>query len=129
MTDFHNVKYRIYYEDTDAGGIVYYANYLKFFERARTEMLRDNGILQSQLLRDLKIMFVVANCNIEYKKPAALDDMVLIKTKIEKKSISSIIMRQEMYLDDMLLSVVNVRLACIDFVSKKPVKIPDFFPF
>lgn len=86
---------RIYYEDTDAGGVVYYANYLKFFERCRTEWLRANGFWQAQLLRDSGIVFVVRNVNIDYLKPARLDDLVTVGLDVEKITRSQIFFRQE----------------------------------
>jgi acyl-CoA thioester hydrolase len=118
-------KYRIYYEDTDAGGIVYYANYLKFFERARTEMLRESNISQMELIDTHNLIFVVRNCNIEYKKGAKLDDLVTIKTNISEMRSASIIMHQEMFLKDELINVLDVKIACITADGKKPSKIPS----
>ncbi len=115
-------QYRIYYEDTDAGGVVYYANYLKFFERARTELLRQQNISQSNLIQEHNLLFVVANCNIKYIKGAKLDDLVTIKTKIiEIKSIT-ITMKQEMFLENKLLNEMEVKIACIDATSYRPKK-------
>ena len=71
-----STKYRVYYEDTDAGGVVYYANYLKFFERARTDFLRALNISQNELLQSEKLIFVVRRCEIDYVSPAKLDDLV-----------------------------------------------------
>ncbi len=117
-------KFRIYYEDTDSGGIVYYANYLKFFERARTEVLRENGISQIDLMSEKNLIFVVTNCNIFYKKAAKLDDLVQIKTIIEKIGASSIKMHQEMFLEDDLLNILDIRIACVDASTKLPKRIP-----
>ena len=88
------VPVRIYYEDTDAGGVVYYANYLKFLERCRTEWLRSIGHDQAELLRDPGIAFVVRSVNLEYLKPARLDDMLWVGLEVEKITKSQIFFRQ-----------------------------------
>jgi acyl-CoA thioester hydrolase len=88
------IPVRIYYEDTDAGGVVYYANYLKFLERCRTEWLRGIGHDQADLLRDPGIAFVVRSVNIEYLKPARLDDMLWVGLEVEKITKSQIFFRQ-----------------------------------
>ncbi|MDR2788268.1 MAG: tol-pal system-associated acyl-CoA thioesterase [Candidatus Accumulibacter sp.] len=85
---------RIYYEDTDAGGVVYYANYLKFFERCRTEWLRAMGFDQVDLLRDPGIAFVVRSVDLDYLKPARLDDLLTISLEVEKITRSQIFFRQ-----------------------------------
>lgn len=89
----HTMKIRIYYEDTDAGGVVYYANYLKYFERGRTELLRSLGFTQSKLLSD-NIAFAVKNINVDYKKPAVFDDMLIVKTSITKINKVSLVFNQ-----------------------------------
>jgi acyl-CoA thioester hydrolase len=88
------IPVRIYYEDTDAGGVVYYANYLKFFERCRTEWLRDIGHDQADLLRDPGIAFVVRTVNVEYLKPARLDDQLMVGLEVEKITRAQIFFRQ-----------------------------------
>ena len=88
------IPVRIYYEDTDAGGVVYYANYLKFFERCRTEWLRDIGHEQADLLRDPGIAFVVRSVNVDYLKPARLDDQLMIGLEVEKITRAQIFFRQ-----------------------------------
>ena len=88
------IPVRIYYEDTDAGGVVYYANYLKFLERCRTEWLRSLGYEQAELLRDAGIAFVVRGVNLEYLKPARLDDLLTVSVDIEKISRSQLFFRQ-----------------------------------
>ena len=85
---------RIYYEDTDAGGVVYYSNYLKFLERCRTEWLRAIGHEQGELLRDPGIAFVVRSVNIEYLKPARLDDLLTVSLEVERSTKSQIFFRQ-----------------------------------
>jgi acyl-CoA thioester hydrolase len=121
------VSYRIYYEDTDAGGVVYYANYLKFFERARTDFLREKSILQSQLIQENSIIFVVSECNIKFKSPAKLDDLITIKTTIRKFSAASIQMEQEMTrsVDGKLLNLLDIEIICANSISLKPKKIPQ----
>ena len=86
---------RVYYEDTDAGGVVYYANYLKFLERCRSEWLRALGFEQSDLLREQGIAFVVRNVNLEYLKPALLDDLLTISLEVEKITRSQLFFRQQ----------------------------------
>lgn len=88
------IPVRIYYEDTDAGGVVYYANYLKFLERCRTEWLRAIGHEQADLLRDPGIAFVVRSVNLEYLKPARLDDLLTVSLEVEKVARSQIFFRQ-----------------------------------
>ncbi|MFT3962603.1 tol-pal system-associated acyl-CoA thioesterase [Propionivibrio sp.] len=88
------IPVRIYYEDTDAGGVVYYANYLKFLERCRTEWLRSIGHGQAELLRDPGIAFVVRNVSLDYLKPARLDDLLTVSLEVEKIARSQIFFRQ-----------------------------------
>ena len=88
------IPVRIYFEDTDAGGVVYYANYLKFFERCRTEWLREIGHDQADLLRDPGIAFVVRSVSLEYLKPARLDELVSVGLEVEKITKSQIFFRQ-----------------------------------
>ncbi len=89
-----SIPVRIYYEDTDAGGVVYYANYLKFFERCRTEWLRTVGHDQADLLRDPGIAFVVRAVNVDYLKPARLDDQLVVGLEVDKISKAQIFFRQ-----------------------------------
>ena len=121
----NNFKYRIYYEDTDAGGIVYYANYLKFYERARTDFLRLNGISQHKLAHDEKIIFVVRRCEVEYLSPAQLDDEIMINLTLREMTYTTIKLRQEMIINNKILSTLNVELACIDVTNFKAKKIPQ----
>jgi len=116
----HKISFRVYYEDTDSGGVVYYANYLKFAERARTEMLRKVGINQSEE----DILFVVNKVDMELKKPARLDDLLEIESIIEKISSASLDINQYIYKDSIMISELKIKIAC---VSKefKPVRIPN----
>ncbi len=110
----HEWKLRVYFEDTDAGGIVYYANYLKFIERARTEMLRSIGIPHAKMIDDTKTQFVVQSCNVKYHKPAKLDDEIIIRSKLTEAGAASLDLKQDVYRGDVLLVSADVGLACIN---------------
>jgi acyl-CoA thioester hydrolase len=107
-------KVRVYYEDTDAGGIVYYANYLKFFERARTEWLRAIDVNQRDLLEQHDAMFVVKNASANYHAPARLDDVLKLTLAIEKLGRASIVFVQQAWCGDALLNTARVTVACVD---------------
>jgi acyl-CoA thioester hydrolase len=115
---------RVYYEDTDAGGIVYYANYLKFFERARTEWLRALGIAQQELLAEHDAMFVVKNVSADYHAPAKLDDALKLTLVIEKLGRASVIFRQEAWCGPTLLNTARVKVGCVD-AALRPRALPD----
>lgn len=115
---------RVYYEDTDAAGIVYYANYLKFAERARTEALRGAGFDQSILLRDHKFGFVVRKCTADFLKPAMLDDHLTIETRLTDISRVSLTMQQTIFCNDDVLVKLDIKLAVVGD-GMKPVKLPD----
>lgn len=105
---------RVYYEDTDAGGIVYYANYLKFFERARTEWLRQINVGQHALLQAHDVMFVVKSVSAEYHAPAKLDDVIKLTLSIEKLGRASISFVQEAWCGEQLLNTARVKVGCVD---------------
>jgi acyl-CoA thioester hydrolase len=107
-------KVRVYYEDTDAGGIVYYANYLKFFERARTEWLRSIDVNQGDLLEQHDAMFVVKNASADYHAPARLDDVLDLTLSIEKLGRASIVFVQQAWRGDALLNTARVTVACVN---------------
>ncbi|MEB0043135.1 MULTISPECIES: tol-pal system-associated acyl-CoA thioesterase [unclassified Pseudomonas] len=117
---------RVYYEDTDAGGIVYYVNYLKFMERARTEQLRALGFAQSQLVGD-DLLFVVHSCEARYHKPARLDDELLISVEVIESNRASLRFRQQVRLaaDETLLCEGKFLVACVRADSLKPRAIPE----
>lgn len=115
---------RVYYEDTDAGGIVYYANYLKFFERARTEWLRSLGVNQDLLLREHDAMFVVKNVSADYHAPARLDDVIKLTLRIAKLGRASIQFVQEAWCGDRLLNTAHVKVGCVDS-ALRPRAVPD----
>jgi len=120
----HIFPVRIYYEDTDAAGIVYYANYLKFAERARTEALRLCGFDQSELMKVQGIGFVVRKCTCDFLKPAMLDDLLTIETRLEDISRVSMHMRQTIRRGNETLVTLEVKLAVIG-KSRKPVRMPE----
>jgi len=120
----NNFSYRVYYEDTDAGGVVYYANYLKFFERARTDFLRTLGISQSDLATKEGLIFVVRKCVIDYISPAKLDDILEVSVEVKNISAATILMRQEATKFGVILSRLEVEIVCVDSLSFKPKKIP-----
>ena len=116
---------RVYYEDTDAGGIVYYANYLKFFERARTEWLRSLGIHQQDLLDQEGAAFVVRSASVEYIAAARLDDEVKLLLTVEKLGRASVQFAQQAWRGDALLSTANVKVGCVDAQTMRPRPLPD----
>lgn len=120
-----NFSYRIYYEDTDSGGVVYYANYLKFFERARTDFLRLIGISQSELASKENLVFVVRRCEIDYLTPAKLDDLISVSVLVKEINAASISMQQEIKIGDKVLSRLNVEIVCVAADNFKPKRIPD----
>ena len=117
-------NYRIYYEDTDAGGIVYYANYLKFFERARSDFLRSKNIIQSQIADLTKIIFVVRKCDIEYILPARLDDLITVTIEVIEIRGPFILMKQKILKDQKIISSLEINLTAINNKTFKPVMIP-----
>ena len=119
----HNNNIRVYYEDTDAGGLVYHANYLKFAERARTEMLRKMKIEQLILKNDYDIQFVVKNLFIEFFKSAQLDDLLNIKSIILNISAAKIIMEQTIYKKMIVLAKIDVTLGSVN-TKGKPSRLP-----
>ena len=115
---------RIYYEDTDAGGIVYYANYLKFFERARTEWLRQLGINQSVLLEQ-NLGFVVRKVEMDNMASAKLDDLLTVTSQISELKRASLVFNQQIINQEQeLLCTVKVRVACVNIKLSKPCAIP-----
>ena len=124
MTVFH-WPVRVYYEDTDAGGVVFYANYLKFMERARTEMLRDMGVEQDQLISEQKIIFVVRSVQIDYLTPARFNEMLEVTAEVVQTKKVSLSFEQIITRDGNVLCKGNIRIACLDSDTMKPKAIPD----
>lgn len=117
---------RVYYEDTDSGGVVYYANYLKFLERARTEWLRAAGFEQPELMRDHNVIFVVRSVAIEYLQPARFNDALDVTVRIEKLGRCAIDVFQTVERDARLVEA-RVQVVCVDNQAGfKPVRIPSF---
>lgn len=136
----HTYSCRVYYDDTDAGGIVYYANYLKFAERARTEWLRDRGIESSSLRRDLGVLIVVKKVEIDYQSPARLDDMLLVETGVMAVGGSSMNLTQNVFrvgqggglargqeVDVMRqpICAMTIVLVCVSETTGRPVRWPE----
>lgn len=115
---------RVYYEDTDSGGIVYYANYLKFIERARTEWLRQLGFEQTQLQQRDQTLFVVKRMTIDYFKPALFNDLLHITTTLTQLRKASMVLTQtvQRQTEDLCISVVQV--ACVNTITQKPHPFP-----
>ena len=117
-------KLKVYYEDTDSGGVVYYANYLKFLERARTEALFSIGFSNKKILKDFDSLIIVKSCNIEYKKSANLEDELTIRSFVKSISKTSFLMNQIITKNEDIIVEAKIHLV---FVNKqgKPVKIPE----
>jgi len=120
------IPVRVYWEDTDAGGVVYYASYLKFLERARSEWLRALGIDQVALLRDERLQFVVVEANIRYHRPARFDDELVVSVKLEELRGASVVLGQDIYRreGDHLISA-TIRAACLASDSLRPRPLPQ----
>jgi acyl-CoA thioester hydrolase len=119
----HEITCRVYYEDTDAGGVVYHANHLQFCERGRTEYLRKLGFLNSDLMSENGVLFVVRRVEAEYFRPARLDDTLAIKTALQTVKNTSFIMKQDIMRGDDHLFSMTVLLVCVNR-NGKPVGIP-----
>lgn len=115
---------RVYYEDTDAGGVVYYANYLKFMERARTEWLRQFGFDQDELSRRQGIVFPVRTVKADYLKPARLDDVVQVSVQVSHQSPTRISFKQEIKKENEVLCRAEIQVVCVSVETFAPKKIP-----
>jgi len=116
---------RVYYEDTDAGGVVFYANHLKFMERGRTEWLRRLGVDQSDLAAREQRLFVVAKLDIAYRKPARLDDLLTIHSRVTRLGRASIHFAQQATRGGELLAEGNIQVCCVDSKNLRPASLPD----
>jgi len=121
----HHWPIRIYYEDTDSGGVVYHSNYLKFLERARTEWLRDFKIDQRALKDNLNLMFVVHEIDIKFTRPAVFNDEIEVRTKLEKLGSVKIELEQKIFRSSELLIESRVVVASVNSISMKPMRIPN----
>lgn len=115
---------RVYYEDTDGGGVVYHANYLRFLERARTEWLRSLGFAQTELRRAAGVLFVVRGMGLQYRQPARFDDALEVHTELIEAGRSLLRFRQTITRDATLLVAAEVEVVCVDAERFKPVAIP-----
>ena len=133
MPRSHAITARVYYEDTDAGGIVYHASYLKFAERGRTEFLRECGFDHIGLRDEHGIFFVVRRMEIDYLSPVRLDEILTVKSNITALKNASFTMRQSLFCHDVLVCSIDVILVCVTSEAK-PVRLPEtmrekFMPF
>ena len=119
---FHKLK--VYYEDTDSGGVVYYANYLKFLERARTEALFSIGFSNKKIQEEFNALIIVKSCNVEYKKSAFLEDELTIRSFVKSITKTSFFMNQIITKDERIIVEAQVHLVFID-KNGKPIKIPE----
>jgi acyl-CoA thioester hydrolase len=121
----HRYPVRVYYEDTDAGGVVYHASYLRFAERARTEALRDAGIPHAELLERFTLMFVVRRAELDYVRPARLDESLVVITEPLAVGGASVILRQDVRGPSGSCAVLTVRLACVKPGEGRPGRLPQ----
>ena len=124
MAKKFNFTVKVYYEDTDSGGVVYYANYLKFLERARSEAIYTLGFTNSGLLEKYNILLIVKSCNIEYKKPAKFEDKINIISEVISFTKTSFTMKQCILRNNELITEANVHIVIVD-KNGKPSKIPE----
>ena len=124
MSKYFKYKFKIYYEDTDSGGVVYYANYLKYLERARSEAIYSLGLTNIKLQKDYGALIIVKSCNIEYKKPAKFEDELNIISSILSKTKTSFTMLQIIKKNEEIISEATVQLVTVN-KEGKPIKIPE----
>lgn len=120
----HRFPLRVYYEDTDAGGVVYYANYLRFLERGRTEALRELGVAHARLQAQHGLIFMVRRVNLDYVNPARLDDSLIVETSLRNERGATVELHQRVLREGMLLVDAVVQLACVHESGGRPGRIP-----
>ena len=120
----YNLK--IYYEDTDSGGIVYHANYLKYFERARSELIYSIGYSNKKLLEKFNVLIAVKTCNVDFKKPAKFEDKITVFTKVKSNTLTTITMSQVIKRKSDILCDAEIKLVSLNKLGK-PVKLPKVF--
>lgn len=126
MSNEFNWQVRVYYEDTDAGGVVFYANYLRYMERARTEWLREVGFEHAFLKKEHDVLFAVKNVNIEYIKPARLDELLTVTSSLLKKRGASLLFKQTIKNQtDELLTEAEIKVACLNATTLKAAAMPE----
>ena len=119
---------RVYWEDTDAGGVVFYANYLKFFERARTEWLRAQGIAQQALRDETGAIFIVTDTQVKYLRPARLDDLIEVTVEVLEAGRATLVFQQQAWRGGDLLTEGRIRIGCVDAGTFRPRRIPIPIP-
>lgn len=124
MSEHFKWPVRVYYEDTDAGGVVYHSQYLNYCERARTEWLRALGIVQTQLLREEGLIFVVHSLQAEYQKPAKFDDALLVESSLVAVNAASLSFEQVILREKQPIFKASVKVACVNANKQCPAKIP-----
>ncbi len=121
----HRSDYRVYYSDTDAGGVVYHANYLTFCEKARTDFIIKEGYKNSDVIREFGAIFVVRHMDLDYLKAVFLEDEINVETSILEVRNSSVVFQQNIYRGDDLVFTAKVSLVCVNKESVRPVRIPQ----
>lgn len=116
---------RVYYQDTDAGGVVYHASYVNFMERARTEWLRTHGYSNAGLMKEFGVMFVVRAMKLDYLRPALLDDMLSVTAQVVEIGRSRLTLQQSVKREDEVLTTAEVHLVCVSRETFKPVRVPE----
>jgi acyl-CoA thioester hydrolase len=123
----HRYATRVYYEDTDSGGVVYHANYLRYAERARTEALRDLGVPHAEMVERFGVMFMVHRVEVDYERGARLDEALTVETEVLEVGGASVRLRQTVRNKDGVCAVLAVRLACVRMEGSKPGGIPPLW--
>jgi len=121
----HRYAFRVYYEDTDAGGVVYHANYLRYAERARTEALREAMIPHAELVERFNLMFMVHRAEIDYLRPGRLDDTLVVETETMDVGGASVLLRQTVCGPNGVCAALRIKLACVRIGGNRPVRIPS----
>jgi len=116
---------RVYFQDTDAGGVVYHASYVNFMERARTEWLRTHGYSNAGLMKEFGVVFVVRSLKLDYLKPALLDDLLSVTAQIKDIGRSRLTLLQSVHRGDEVLTEGEIHLVCVDVQTFKPVSVPE----
>jgi acyl-CoA thioester hydrolase len=120
----HRYSLRVYYEDTDAGGVVYHANYLRYAERARTEALRDAGIPHARLVEQFRLMFMVHRVEMDYVRPAMLDDLLVVETETMDVGGATVLLHQTVCGPNGVCARMRIKLACVQIGGNRPARIP-----
>lgn len=126
IVDVFEWPVRVYYEDTDSGGVVYHSNYLNFMERARTEWLRHLGVEQDELRQQHAVLFAVHSMQLNFRRPARFNDALTIRSSLHKAAGASMQFEQKIFRGEELLCEAQVRIACLDADSFRPKSIPSF---